>query len=552
MEEVIATIQHITRLYSRTVLLENRFLNIFKDLYPCRMDKDVFSLFSEIVKRGYLKQILNIKKRNLKKEIDSISNSLIKDGHDEKNVHNLLCAIIVGTNVATKQDYSEALKGQTCPKYPNSSTSLNFGKMGLNILHYVLLFLFLILICSTPYLYICALRYLWPFWATTIIIIFCGIAIIAYGLMEKAYSSFQKGCFLGLMTCLSFLLCIFPSLTDLYAECGLFNYWSPDYFVYQAEMSFITILYSIIVGTFFIGLCFEGIRDSLKKKKQNINNKKSIVLGIVSAISCYTIFMYMIITIPYYQKKSEFDSYNTKNKELKQSRQNISKSLSFCGIKLGDNFERCFSIVRSNMKDIELESGKVARHFSEISAVLDTTDYSVVVDSVIKAQAFWDNQNVRVNLYFNRGKNIAIKVTELTQNPLPLFMSKYGRAEYIIPNLDYDETLTSKFEDHMFLYEGYGYQSYKYERLDYRWTFKNSIISIKYFGKDSYSSYILYLNRECENLYSDYRLNLEKSEKEKRRQDSINVIRERQKQQRKAAAEKKREVNNHKRALNEI
>lgn len=68
MEEVINTIQHIIQLYGKDVLLEKRFLNIFNDLYPNRMDREDFSLLGDIVKRGYLKQILKIKKEILKRK----------------------------------------------------------------------------------------------------------------------------------------------------------------------------------------------------------------------------------------------------------------------------------------------------------------------------------------------------------------------------------------------------------------------------------------------------------------------------------------------------
>lgn len=67
-----------------------------------------------------------------------------------------------------------------------------------------------------------------------------------------------------------------------------------------------------------------------------------------------------------------------------------------------------------------------------------------------------------VSLYFNKGINMAIKITGLTQNPLPLFISKYGRPEYFIPMLDYDETLVSKVDNNQFLYKGYDYTSYRY------------------------------------------------------------------------------------------
>ena len=383
---------------------------------------------------------------------------MIRDGHAEKDVCHLLCAIIVGIGITTEQDYWEVLKGQTCSKQPSSPIDLNFHMIGLYIIPYVCLFLFLAVAVSIPYLYICSLSYLWPFWAITIVISFCGIAtIVYYTLIEKKWTSFQKGCFRGLISCLSILLIVFPALTSIYKKCGLFYHWSTNYSEYQTDVWSLTVMYSVVAGVLFLKSCFISTGETLKNKKQSKKCNYKIVLGIVSAISCYAICTYTIIAMPYYQKKSEFDSYNIKSKELKQNRQNISKSLSFCGIQLGDEFGRCLSIVRANMNTIEFESGKEARHFSEISAIIDTTDYALIVDSVIKAQTSWDNQNVKVNLYFNKGKNVAIKITELTRNPLPLFISKYGRPEYFIPKLNYDETLTSKVDNNQFLYKGYDY-----------------------------------------------------------------------------------------------
>lgn len=549
MEEIINTIQHIIQQYGKDVLLEKRFLNIFNDLYPIRMDREDFSLLSDIVKRGYLKQIIKIKKRNLKKEIELISNSLIKDGHTEKNVHHFLCAIMVGAGVTTERDYWETLKDQVCPNKPTTSIELNFHINILNIIRYICLFLFLVVLSSIPYLYIRSLVYLWPFWAITIIVAFCGITtIVYYEVIEKKWESFQKGCFRGLMVCQSILLMIFPPLADLYKECGLFYYWDSNYFEFQMDAGSLTMTYPIVAGVLFLKSCFLSTEETLKNKKQSKKFNYKIVLGIVSAIFCYAICTYTIIAMPYYQKKSEFDSYNIKSKELKQNRQNISKSLSFCGIQLGDEFGRCLSIVRANMNAIEFESGEDA------TAVIDTTDYSLIVDTVITAKTSWDNQNVTVCLYFNKGKNMAIKITGFTQNPIPLFISKYGRPEYFVQKLNYDETLTSKVYNDQFLYKGYNNSVLRYDtnEKDYRWTYRNSIISIKYFDNEYYDSYILYLNRDCEKIYLEYKQHLEKLEQEKRHQEKIKRVREYQQQQRKAAIEKKREENNHKKAFNEI
>lgn len=65
MEAIIKTIQQITQQYGKEILLEKRFLNIFNDLYPNRMDKETHALLSCMYEKGYLKQILHTKKRNM-------------------------------------------------------------------------------------------------------------------------------------------------------------------------------------------------------------------------------------------------------------------------------------------------------------------------------------------------------------------------------------------------------------------------------------------------------------------------------------------------------
>ena len=62
----------------------------------------------------------------------------------------------------------------------------------------------------------------------------------------------------------------------------------------------------------------------------------------------------------------------------------------------------------------------------------------------------------------------------------------------------------------------------------------------------------MYLNRDCEKIYSEYKQHSEKLEQEKKHQEKLKEIREYQRQQHKAAIEKKRIENNHKKAFNEI
>lgn len=174
MEEVLKTIQHITQRYGKDVLLEKRFLYIFNDLYPDRMDKEVHALLSCMYEKGYLKQILKARKRSLKKDVTFISNSLVKDGHAEKDVQQLLRAIIVGIGVATKQEYSDILNG--------GATNSKSSNVALTITRYALLVLLMAVVIAMPYLYIRSLSILWPIFPITIIIAFCFIVFSKKGL----------------------------------------------------------------------------------------------------------------------------------------------------------------------------------------------------------------------------------------------------------------------------------------------------------------------------------------------------------------------------------
>lgn len=540
MEEVLKTIQHITQRYGKDVLLEKRFLYIFNDLYPDRMDKEVHALLSCMYEKGYLKQILKARKRSLKKDVTFISNSLVKDGHAEKDVQQLLRAIIVGIGVATKQEYSDILNG--------GATNSKSSNVALTITRYALLVLLMAVVIAMPYLYIRSLSILWPIFPITIIIAFCFIVYIAfYRKLSDKWSAFQNGCFNGFMFCLSALLAIFPLWASENSDCGLFYFWSPGYTKEQTDAWFLTMMCSLVVGLLLWATPLMAIIITSIDKKLSKAYKLKMVCGFVSAIICYFICIYPILTKPYNQKKAEINAYNQRIQELKQNRQKINKSLSFCGIQLGDSFERCLSVVRANMNSPELMSGKYAGLDSDYSMVIDNKDYSLIVDSIIKAKTSWDNQDVNVYVYFNKGVNVAIKVTELTQDPLPLFISKYGRPEEDpILDLDYNKTLASNVENDQIQYIRES-DSYLNHRENNRWTFKNSIIFI---GSDRFNryEYILYLSRNCEKLYSEYEQYTEKLEQEKRKQEQIKY----QRQQREEAIERKREEDNHKRAINEI
>lgn len=292
MEEVLKTIQHITQRYGKDVLLEKRFLNIFNDLYPDRMDKEVHALLSCMYEKGYLKQILKARKRSLKKDVTLISNSLVKDGHAEKDVQQLLRAIIVGIGVATKQEYSDILNGGVA----NSKSS----NVALTITRYALLVLLMAVVIAMPYLYIRSLSILWPIFPITIIIAFCFIVYIAfYRKLSDKWSAFQNGSFNGFMFCLSALLAIFPLWASGNSDCGLFYYWSPGYTENQTDACLPTIIGSSAVGFFLLTMPLMAINDILTDKKQSKTYKQKMVYGIVSAIICYFICTCSILMRPY-------------------------------------------------------------------------------------------------------------------------------------------------------------------------------------------------------------------------------------------------------------
>lgn len=500
MEAIIKTIQQITQQYGKEILLEKRFLNIFNDLYPNRMDKEVHALLSRMYEKGYLRQILKAKKRSLKKEVTLISNSLVKDGHAPKDVQQLVYALIVGARVATKQEYSDLLNGEDAYKQPHSSIGSIFNKIVKTITHYALLFLLLAMISAIPYIYILSLCILKQFLTIAINIAFCIVsAIISNKIINKSritWSPFQEGCLYGLIFCLFVPLTLFPLLTYIYKGSGLFYYWCSNYAENLTDELVLAMMGPL---TFFIMGFLICLGCEINDNEQDEAYKHKRTRGIVSTIICYAICICATIAIPYFQKKAEFEAYNIKSKELKQNRQKVYKFLSFNGIQLGDSFEKCLSVARKLMSGKEGARLRYSDYYvvgidnTDNPLIIDNTDYSLIVDSVITTKTSWDNQNVNIYIYFNKGVNVAIKVTNY-QDPIPLYIKRYGKPEDIIPKLDYDETLRSKVENNQFLYKGNGYLSCK-------WTFKNSIIFI---NKDTQD--ILYFNRNCEKIYAEHEL----------------------------------------------
>lgn len=286
MEEVIKTLQQITQQYGKEILLEKRFLNIFNDLYPNRMDKETHALLSCMYERGYLKQILHTKKRNLKKEITLISNSLVKDGHAEKNVQQLLYALIVGAEIVTKQEYSDMLNGGVVNRSSHSSTS----SVALTIARYALLVLFMAMVLAMPYLYIRSLSIVWPVFPVAIIIAFCFVVFRTFHMkLSNKWSAFQNGCFSGLMICLSTLLTLFPLWASQNTDYGLFYYWSPNYAETQAEACLLTMACSLGCGLFLLGMSLVAVNDVLTDKRQSDPYKQKMKWGVVSTIICYFI-----------------------------------------------------------------------------------------------------------------------------------------------------------------------------------------------------------------------------------------------------------------------
>ena len=110
----------------------------------------------------------------IKKNVTLISNSLVKDGHAEKDVQQLLRAIIVGIGVATEQEYSDILNG--------GATNSKSSNVVLTITRYALLVLLMAVVIAMPYLYIRSLSILWPIYPITIIIAFCFIVFSKKGL----------------------------------------------------------------------------------------------------------------------------------------------------------------------------------------------------------------------------------------------------------------------------------------------------------------------------------------------------------------------------------
>ena len=568
MNKLIDEISAIVAKYGEDIVTESRFVNILKDLYPDRDNPKKFNILSELISQGTIANLLNCKKSNIKSFVERHSVKLSKkQGFDKADVSHILYAIAVGTNSISRSEYNSFInppeqkptsKQQPKPQKPQPAQNQDEPSTT-EVLSLIWAFIGL---CATPFIYLNLLTNgWWPFWAVVILalvgvitIVPASIAILGDGTDIKKVNPVLAGAHFTITLCYSLFLTLAPFIIhwtyDAFSSQYLF------WFGHAYHSDFGSVTSSYIAGfenptvlTFLLGLfCSAVALTPFGLDGKSINNlinspgggfvKGATRAGI--ALVVVTVLCLMIPAIANWnhnnQVKAENEKYEEELKqveELRKSRASTSMEMSFKDFFLGQDFEQCNAIINDTPSYIANENSTPSYN----PLMIDSINYTSVVDTTLCATTEWDNKETTVYLFFNNKKLIGIRlaINHELDSLVSMYSAKYGKPEHIPVRKDKYQTSSISFEDRV--------------NDTYCWTYKNGIVQIQ---EEYYSCYIIYFDRAAETMLQNLQA---KEEAERQRQIKEAEMAEQkalEEERKRAEAERLRQQENHKKAVNQI
>lgn len=529
MNKFIKEISAIVSQYGVDIVIEERFVNILKDLYPDRDHPEKFEILKAIVAEGisadmYTDCDATTFKSFLEKKAGFLSR---KYGFDSTDLKQVLACLCIGSGFITIDDYYAVTtpdrakpspqkapnrakqKVQNTPnpikpapkkiKDPLDLMSLTWSLVGLLV---------------SPFIYLGLLASgWWPFWALSAVLVIMFISIIpAINQNQKATANSPiVGGITAVVLCATIFLAVAP----------FFIYWTRNTF------DFCHIYYGFDVNeaptilTFIGGLAFSFIFSTFInttnishfscKVIYNRNPSKfwlgfSATLAIILAITAISFYL------PYNDKHKEElkyadDKYDLEKEEqriayLKETRSKEEKEFSFMDFKLGGNFKDAEKLIRNTKSQYhDLDD-------SSQSLYLNNINFTPIIENVMSVTTSWDNKLVYLYLYSNSNRIVAIemKTDHNIDSLASIYSSKYGEAEYT-PEIDY-----SKYKYIRHRARLNETDSLFGEEVEYRWTFKNALVQVsgnrktENLGIYEYEGFksVLYFDNECYALLDKY------------------------------------------------
>lgn len=593
---VDATVKIITQ-FGRSIIHEERFVNILSDLYPERDNPAVLRIIKSLIQDNLLKDVLNANVKNIEHQVATATAVLSKRyGYDQYLVESILYSLAVGYGTISTAQYNalKALKNkpakkQTFPPSQNNNpnptkqnkkniqppTKYNSTAKQTAILIWGVIGL---LISPIVYALQININKWWPLPTSIVIAIIHFVTVfpvsIAYDNSQllkpnKIHPALQGGfCSLYILAILFWIA--FPFFWGLES---VQSYWG---FTPNKE-SFPWII--TIFGNIFCALILcTGLsqtvvnfspnwRKNQGKFSDNFNvlyNNHIFRKGFFAVFAIFIIEGIYFFSIPIVKEhiyKQQIETYNKQinalnhhSDSIRNERIKTKRDLSFAQFKLGESYSACISKIKKE-DSFSVYSDRGIDHL-----IMNQKDYISIVDSIVNLRTDWNNEKITIYMYFSNQRLVAIEFSPEETNSdslLSVYTSKYGEPESYLSKYVPSEYEGSKSD----------YYSIAYSIMDdklvpdqYYWTYKNSILRIDY-RKGDYSykhghyndaANIIYFDRAIENFLQKHNEEQRRKAREyqKRQNDSLRLVREAEERQRQE--QRLQEELNHQRSMEQI
>lgn len=524
MNKLIQEISAIVSKYGVDIVTEERFVNILKDLYPDRDHPEKFDILKAIVADGisadmYTDCDATTVKSFLEKKAGFLSR---KYGFDSADIKQVLASLCIGCCILTINEYNLAIKPNSSKPSPSkpqvkqkpsrspqpSKPSFHDNPVTLrSILALIWSFLGM---CAIPYAYLALLSNgWWPFWAIAAVAVIYFFTIIMSGFLMNEDEDFEfKGInqfILGAYICISLCAILFILIGPFicyWTRNSLGMFYGYYRFYLTESPTILTFALSIICCLFAVALAWVPIDRFI-----HADNPKNFLRGALMVLITITILHIFFFALPLnekshyerlYQKEVErVEQERLRITELKKERSAKKMDLSFMDFYLGQDFKQSLAIL-NDVKDYKsVKTGNM----DDLSygLIMDSLRYDPIINRVARANTLWDNDEVKIYLFSNNDKLVAIEMitNHDIDSVVAIYSEKYGVPEYE-PRI-FEPTSESH---------------------NYSWTFMNSQIRVS--SSSTYSdTHVLYIDHECDVLLGKWVAEQSiKRQEQRRKEDS--------------------------------
>lgn len=561
MNKLIKEISAIVSQYGVDIVIEERFVNILKDLYPDRDHPEKFDILKAIVDEGFSSEMIaTVNANNAKSKVEKYSTILsTKYGYSQQDISKVLFCLCIGCDCISIDDYNAivtSIRTKPSPIKPQPARHKNkhFANVAYIALGYLGFF-------ATPFVMLFFHSGGSLFLTLLLVLLVHGFTVIpcAIGLYKNRPNFLYGGLFCGLMFCLAISLIkgsVGVEDKELMDFLGVgYDYNSPFaltiiFFIvlsllYLAGTGFGSEIAGLDTSNLYSAAFSGGMieSDDFKPIKYSLTNVKFLI-GLFSSLIIGFLFTFLVHTLPI-----SYSFINNSIVEITENRKQQNMDLSFMDFKLGSSIDSCNNIISKSQKyrySTEDEFFGRIRFIkpNERSYSLHVKGlyYSDYIDSVIECSSTLDNFPILIKLYTHKTKVFAIEY--LTHQNLEIlkesYSSKYGRYE---------------------IFSNMAQEYFKKKRIDYfnyndryYWIYSNCLIEL---SSNSWHSAtecrdIIYLSKEFDSLLEkeahDRLIEAELKEKKQK------MIEEQKKQEaRKREEEELKELEDaHQKAIDEI